>query len=383
MTRLRMIRQFSRNCLYGALALALAVFPTCGGPTPVPGSSSLTGGGGHNGANSGIDLTSNSNGSSAGGSPTTAAPVSDVDGGNCGITTNSLTQQPADLLLVLDRSTSMSYDITKDTTCFAGLGACTTRWSTMTDSVNQVLAASPAGVQWGLKFFTSPGGQTCTVNSGADVAVGADTAAQIKTAISGTSPANQTPTTAAINAAVAYLNTVNDSRSHFILLATDGQPNCDPGNSSQVTTTSVANATAAIAAALQSGISTYVIGIGPSSGNLDNFAAAGGTGKYYPALSPQDLTSALSSIVGTVASCTFNLGKTPPDPNNVAVEFNGDKTLRAPRDTAHANGWDYTSAADTVIQIYGSWCDNVKSGTYKTAKVLMGCPGGESVQKIY
>jgi hypothetical protein len=121
-----------------------------------------------------------------------------------------------------------------------------------------------------------------------------------------------------------------------------------------------------------------VIGVGPETGNLDNFALAGGTDHYYPALSPQDLNAALATIVGTVASCTFNLGKAPADPTNVAVQFNGDSSLRAPYDTTHTDGWDYTSSADTTIQLYGSWCDNVTNGTYTAATILEGCPGQTS-----
>jgi len=211
--------------------------------------------------------------------------------------------QPVDLLLVLDRSSSMSNDITTDSACSTGSGAaaCTTKWSTMTASLTQVFAASPAGVQWGLKFFTSPKGSTCTVNPGADVAVGPNTATQIQTAIAGTSPANQTPTTAAIQAAVAYYGTVNDGLAHYIILATDGQPNCDPGTSSSVTDASVQDAAAAIAAGAVAGIKTYVIGIGPSVGSLTSFAQAGGTGTYFSATSPDALTAALTSIVGAVA----------------------------------------------------------------------------------
>jgi hypothetical protein len=119
----------------------------------------------------------------------------------------------------------------------------------------------------------------------------------------------------------------------------------------------------------------YGVGVGPETGNLDNFAVAGGTDHYYPALSPQDLNAALAAIVGAVAGCTFNLGKAPPDPSNVVIQFNGDKGLRAPRDTTHANGWDYTSSTDTTIQLYGSWCDRVTNGTYTSAEALMGCPG--------
>jgi hypothetical protein len=86
------------------------------------------------------------------------------------------------------------------------------------------------------------------------------------------------------------------------------------------------------------------------------------------------MTKALADIVGAVVSCTFNLDKTPGVPDNVAVEFDNTKSLRAPRDTTHSNGWDYTSPAHTTIQIYGEWCDKMSQGTYKSFKVIMGCP---------
>jgi hypothetical protein len=209
--------------------------------------------------------------------------------------------QLVDLLLVLDRSGSMSDDIASDATCGSRAG-CQARWPTISASLNQVLAASPTSVQWGLKFFTSPGGSTCTVNTGVEVGVGPNTAAQIQAAITGTSPGNQTPTMAAIKAAVAYFSTVNDGLPHYILLATDGQPNCDPGTSSDVTDASVMDTAGVIGTAFQTdGIKTYVIGIGPSAGNLTSFAQAGGTGNYFPATSPAQLTAALNTIVGEVA----------------------------------------------------------------------------------
>jgi len=204
----------------------------------------------------------------------------------------------------------------------------------------------------------------------ADVAVGPNAAAQIQTAIAGTSPANQTPTTAAINASVTYLGTVNDGLAHYILLATDGQPNCDPGTSSSVTDASVQDTAGAIAIAAGGGIKTYVIGIGPSVGNLDSFALAGGTGTYFPATSPDALTAALTSIVVAVASCTFTMAAVPPDPTNLGVYL--DKDTKVPLDASDG----YSLAADNVtITFNGSYCDGLKNGTYKVMQVFFGCTG--------
>jgi hypothetical protein len=298
---------------------------------------------------------------------------------NCGTQTKNPTPQPVDLLLVLDRSGSMANDMTTDTACSGGgggssrrdAGSCAPKWPAMTASLQQVLASSPAGVQWGLKFFSSPGARDgCTVNAGVEVAVGASTAAQIQAAIVGTSPANNTPTKAAINEAVAYFQKVNDGLPHYILLATDGQPNCESGATGSVTTTSVANTVTAIKAAFDAGIKTYVIGIGPQAGNLDNFAQAGGTGTYFPATSPDALTAALTSIVKDVASCVFTMAAVPPDPTNLGVYL--DKTTKVPLDPSDG----YSLSADSLtVTLNGSYCAGLKDGTYQVVQVFFGCPG--------
>jgi hypothetical protein len=176
---------------------------------------------------------------------------------------------------------------------------------------------------------------------------------------------------AAIKAAVAYFSTVNDGLPHYILLATDGEPNCDPGTSSNVTDASVMDTAGVIGTAnTGSGIKTYVIGIGPSSGNLDAFAAAGGTSNYYPATSPDALTTAFSTIAGTVASCVFKMADVPPDPTNLGVYL--DSTTRVPRDPSTG----FSLAADNVtVTLNGSYCDGIKDGTYKVLQVFFGCAG--------
>ena len=291
---------------------------------------------------------------------------------NCGVQTQNPKPKPADLLLLLDRSGSMDYDIATDKNCNVGSTTCTQRWATVTTSLQQVLAATPTGVQWGLKLFTSPKGSTCTVNQGADVPVGPNSAAQIQQTMSNTSPGNQTPTRAAVNAAAAYLNTLNDGLPHYILLATDGQPNCDPGTSPDVTDASVLDTTGAITAAAAPGsdIKTFVIGIGPSPGNLTQFAIAGGTGAFFPATSPDALTQALTTIQGTVASCDFTMASEPPDPTNLGVYL--DSTTKVPRDPSEG----FSLGADGLtVTLHGSYCDGIKGGTYKVVQVFFGCAG--------
>jgi len=373
-----------------AFVLAGTLWLQCGPVDPIQ--IAPTAGGGNGGGASGTP--SQAGGAGGGGTRSVIIVVPpDIDSGppiitgldaalaspdaNCGTQTKNPAPQAVDLLLVLDRSSSMSYDITTDSACTGGGGrgrdaaVCTTKWSTMTTSLTQVLATSPTGVQWGLKFFTSPKTTgSCTVNPGAEVGVGPGTAASIQSAMTSNSPGNQTPTTAAINAAVAYYSTVNDGLAHYILLATDGQPNCDPGSNSAVTTTSVANAAAAIAAAATADIKTYVIGIGPSAGNLDNFAQAGGTGTYFPATSPDALTAALNSIIVTVASCVFKMTDAPPDPGNMGVYL--DKDNKVPLDPSEG----YSLSADSVtVTLNGSYCDGIKDGTYQQVEVFFGCPG--------
>jgi hypothetical protein len=271
----------------------------------------------------------------------------------------------------------MSYDIASDTGCAAGSTTCTGRWATVTTSLNQVLSATPATVQWGLKFFPSANGGKCGVDTGVDVGAGPNTAVQIQPAITGTGPGSvgtQTPTRDAITAAVAYFNGLNDGLPHFILLATDGLPNCDPGTTPAVTQTSLDDTRTAIttAAAPGSDIKTYVIGIGSPTGNtnLTSFALAGGTVDYFPATSPDALTQALSTIVGTVASCTFTMAEVPPEPDYLGVYL--DKTTKVPPDPSEG----YSLAADNgTVTFNGSYCDGIKDGTYQLMEVFFGCPG--------
>jgi hypothetical protein len=296
--------------------------------------------------------------------PSGPPPTADA---NCGSVTSNMTRQPADVLLVLDRSSSMNYGTDTDSNCSNNDPNCTPRWPAVTSAVSTTLDSTAGSINWGLKFYTSPGGGRCGVDSGVEVPIAADSVATIKSEIAGMSPSNNTPTAQAIEAATAYLQTVDDTNGKYILLATDGEPNCAPGASSG--TTNVPGTVDAIAAAAAAGFRVYVIGIGPSVGNLDNFASAGGTGNCYPATSPDALTQAFASISKLVATCTFTSDAPPPDLDNIAVYLN--KAL-VPQDAG--NGWSFGANTQTIV-LGGTACDEAMSGNAQV-QILFGCPGG-------
>jgi hypothetical protein len=380
MTGLRFFSRTSWLWLDGAAVFIAAAFLACGGPVPITGSSSLTGGSGggkSTGTSFGLDTKPSTNTSTG---TDTGIAVSSADGGNCGITTAPLNKQPADLLLVLDKTGSLMNAMDGTGQCAAGSTTCQQRWATLVSGLNAVLTSSSTDVNWGLETFNSTG--SCTVDP-PEVPIAPGSAAAVQTFIAGITPNGNTPTRLAIDTAVTYLKTLTDPNPKYILLATDGEPNCGAGGRGGGGTgaTDITATQNSIQLAFNAGYKVYVLGVGPETTNLNALAVAGGTIQYYPALTPQALTDALATIVGSVVSCTFGLGTAPQVPTNVAVQFNNDPGIRAPRDISHTNGWDYTTPANTSIQLYGSWCDDVTSGKYTNAQILKGCPGGEAVQK--
>lgn len=293
---------------------------------------------------------------------------------SCSAIVNSeATRQPSDVLLVVDRSGSMSYNIAEPCTCdptgnprvvCANTTDCTTRWASLVSAIDGVLASTPY-LNWGLKLFSTPNAGACAVTSGVEIPVGGDTAAAIQARLASTTYAGETPTAAAITEATAYLKSQSDSNSKVILLATDGEPNCG-GSPPSVYETDVPGTTDAIAAAFKAGFLVYVIGLGTSVGNLDAFAQAGGTGRYYAALSPDDIARALSSI-SAAATCTFTLAALPPDQNDMAVYL--DKYI-VPRDAS--NGWSFGASAQTIL-LHGSYCDQALAETTAAIQVLFAC----------
>ncbi len=366
--------------------------------TPSSSSSSPPLGAGGSGGGAPATFTINTDAGTASGNGGTSASASGpapTEDANCGIQTSATTRQPTDVLLVLDRSGSMEFSIAEDCCCVAscpnstgmqmcaGTTSCPERWPALSSGINATITQAASGINWGLKLFPSEQQQQtrgrqndtgCGVSTGADVPITSTSASAVETAIAAVTPDGGTPTAAAITAATAYLKTLTDQNSRAILLATDGDPNCAAG-ASDSNASDVTGTTAAIAAALSAGFKVYVIGIGPDVGNLDDFAQAGGTGQYYPAGSATDLASALATIGKAVASCTFTMAQTPPNPDNVAVYIDGNLVSQDA-----TNGWSFGSSSQTVV-LNGTACAQITSGAASEVQVLFGC-GGAPPQQI-
>ncbi|MBI5482503.1 MAG: VWA domain-containing protein [Deltaproteobacteria bacterium] len=279
-----------------------------------------------------------------------------------------------------------------------------TKYEQTADAVTSVvtqLENDGAPIWWGLLFF--PTDNDCAVDAATLIPPAAGNATTISTTINGKSPGGNTPAHKAVQAGTAYYSTLSDDRAHYLLIATDGQPNCDPtapvipktcnpANPVNCTATEICQpipllggicvpadggpAVAAITDAAAAGIKTYVVGIDIDGTNstLNMMAEAGGTAragstKYYPVSDQASMVSALQSITEQIISCTFALDYTPPDLQYVSVSVGG---VGVARDQTHASGWDMDPNAKTLT-FYGAACTALQTSP-DTVSVIVGCP---------
>jgi hypothetical protein len=311
-----------------------------------------------------------------------------MDAQNCGYFKPPVARLPPDVLILLDRSLSMETQVLPPGFTLADFALClllnncpvtASRWVTMTGALNSSVMASAATVNYGLKFF--PNDVTCGVNDGAAVPIAANNFAAMNSAMAMTQPGGFTPTAAALASAGRYLMTLTRPNPRFVVLATDGEPNCGSGSSSGNNGggSDAQAAIAAVTALAAAGIPVYVIGIateGVADATLSSMATAGGrprsgTPSYYSVQQAADLSAALAAIGRDVASCTFDVTPPPPpaDPTNVVVDANG---MRVPANPA--DGWRWGPGM-TTIEITGSWCARVQSGELTDVQTTFACKG--------
>ena len=220
-----------------------------------------------------------------------------------------------------------------------------------------------------------------------------------------TTPSGGTPTTATLQKLTPDL--VKLGRKTFVLLATDGGPNCNAtascGTSACIPNiegaegcTSAFNccqptpdypgagancldgtgAVAAVKKLADSGIKTLVVGIpgsGPYASVLDAMAEAGGapragSPRYYAVNELDALASVLAQVTADVlVSCDLTLQKAAESPHLTNVFLDG-KVLPQ----GEENGW--TFVGDAAVRLHGDACKLLEDGGVTTIQVVVGCP---------
>ena len=312
------------------------------------GASGSAGAGGSTGTTINTVGVSGTTGSASGGASGAAGSAGSA--GTCETTTGGTTRAPADMLIVLDRSLSMTWSIAADSNCSPRATNCTDRWTAVSTALTATINATPS-IEWGLELFAANRSQFWGHDPSPDCRG---------------SPEQLHPDSGGLQCPTAYLKTVSDSNNKAILLATDGAPNCGSGMDSSAS--DLPSTLTALSAANAAGFPVYVIGIAPSGANLTSMAQAGGTGDYYPATSAQQLSDALAKISTVVGSCSFTAVSPPPDPTLVSVYV--DKQL-VPQDAN--NGWTFGATTSTIL-LTGTYCANVMSGVSSQVEILFGCP---------
>ncbi len=324
------------------------------------------------------DGASDASGQGSDGSGATTDATVYSDASSCGAQTEEIPLvelgDPPDLLIVLDKSGSMSLPID----LFDFLGP--TKWDVMEDALVDIANSYNMNIRFGLTAFPADG-DVCGINSGADVAINIGNAAAINSWLGNHSPDGSTPAHLSLqNAASIYAGLPVNAAGQYVLFATDGEPNCG-GNPIDPETGSGTETVAAVQALNTQGIGTFVLGFGDTfgfAGILNDAAQAGGHAKpggppyYYAANDAASLQAALLAIAGgiVVPTCSFTVTETPPDPDLVTVTIEG---TPIPRDPGHNNGWDYHPDANTIT-FFGDACDAVQEGQTSVSFVF-GCPG--------
>ncbi len=329
-----------------------------------------------------------------------------IDAGVCACT--ELGQTPPALYILLDKSGSMEQIVAPSTV---------SKWDqvrrALFDSTNGVLRKLGSRLSVGMALFPSGSGAACAPGVqvfpiGVGLSSTYDTLASI---LSSTKPAGSTPTASSVSALIPLLKS-RKAGTTFVLLATDGAPNCGttacsaeqcqydidgaklsdgtlcapPLNCCDQTVVmggdgwkacndegATRKAVAALAAA---GINTFVLGIPGTeryATTLDDLALAGGEAqatagpRYYAATDGPSLEAALSAIAAKVIdTCVIALETDVTDPGITNVLVDG--TL-VPKDDV--SGWSWLDSSH--IQLNGTTCDNVHAGRVSRIQVAVGC----------
>jgi Mg-chelatase subunit ChlD len=279
-----------------------------------------------------------------------------------------------DMLIVLDRSGSMNPDNNDQ---------MSDRWGGSRSALQQVTAAFDDRVNFGLMTFPGPGsggggrGQDNCSTGVLNVPVGPNTGEAIGMTLQGMNAEGRTPTTLALQEALRVLGAVMTGPDQltipkYVLLVTDGDPNCSGmAGSRNVDDVARTQTIAAIDALRMAGIKTFVVGYQTASSSfvdqLDRMAQAGGTGatSHRSVENGDDLAATVAELAKKAVSCSYQLEAAVADPTRVLVSVGA-----TPRNRAQADGWQL-EADNRTVTLLGGACEELQQG--KVFKVEVKC----------
>lgn len=293
-----------------------------------------------------------------------------VPGGGCGATEAKAEAVAPNLLIVLDRSCSM--------TATAGNA---TKWEVAVAAIQTMTTKFNGKIRFGLTMFPDLVAPQCGQDA-IPIPVGPGNEMAISEILGAALMQNDpnfpdgpcvTNIDTAMQQATTEVGFLDMDRDSYALLLTDGK------QSSGCAAAGGDNGTTMIIKDLHDtmGVPTFVLGFGagidPAQMNI--FADAGGVPagdptKYYDASDQASLDAALDTIANKTLGCTFDLDQTPPNPDEIYVFF--DNQEKVERDATHAMGWDYDPATNQVT-FYGPTCDKLKSGEVTDVDIVLGC----------
>ncbi len=337
------------------------------------------------------------------------APMdSGIDSGICMPEPIALERRGAQVFFAIDRSNSMNNNLAGgDATPFDP-----SRWDVLGRVLGEVLLADEDPLlELGAKFYPgvdSMGAETpeeaCVVDPGVDVRPARNNARRVLSFFESTLPAGGTPTASALEEIRAFYGSrPAPGIPRFVVLATDGGPNCNPDTGvppARCVCTGTprdrfcdpvspfapynclddARSIEVVRALFEDlGVPVYVIGIDdPSRPDLadvlDEMALAGGRPRegagrrFYSVRDTDDLSGALTTITESIARCVFDLEPVPTADATVELRVDG---VFIPRDATRTEGWDFTAPDRSEVTLFGGACARVtETGGTVTADIL-------------
>lgn len=316
----------------------------------------------------------------------------------------------ADMMLVIDRSGSMALGF--DGT--SGLPEELWRWTFLRSAVAASLPSLGPRVRIGAKLYPDPvppGGPVtaevaCRSSMGVDVSPAVGSTGAILGAMDAFPPIGGTPTVEAlINAREGLADSTEGRR--FIVIATDGGPNCNPEVMADPRTCTCTSARIACFDPINPdsedgiyscvddprmletlretnevfGIPVFLIGIPDDSRDdltnyLDRMAVAGGRPRtvpgeraFYSARSERELRDAFDQITGSISRCAFISPSVPTDETQFFVAVDGMRLSRSDVD-----GWTWTDPSRGELELHGEACERANRPGAIVEAIVDDCP---------